>query len=255
MIDEKDCIDSLKKAADTLGHSPSRPEYSSLDISPHHATISKKCGSWNEAKEKANLDTVGAGGTKGINESYFDEIDKPEKAYWLGFLYGDGSVHKSCKSIEVSLEVQTSDRDVIESYKEALESEHKIRDGDKKCGLGFCTESLVSDLESHGLTRDKTNSNSLPGLTDDNLQASFVRGLFDADGHWGEFSRFNITGSNKQRFEKMGDWLPVDFYINERGDGVYTFRVGGKDRLDRLKGWLYPNGGDTEPALTRKIPT
>lgn len=255
MITEEDCIASLREAAEILGHSPSRPEYGDLDLSPHHGTIQRKCGSWNKAKEMANLDTVGKGGTKEINGSYFDGIDEPEKAYWLGFLYGDGSISKCGDSIAVSLAVQLSDIEVIESYKVALESEHSLIEQDDKCSLTYYTESLVSSLQSHGLTFNKTFSDSLPDLTKDQFQAAFVRGLFDADGHWGQFSRFNITGSNENRFEKLGNWLPVDYYITDRGDGAYTFRVGGEERLNELKEWLYPNGEDTEPALTRKIPT
>ena len=29
-----------------------------------------------------------------INSNYFSVIDKPEKAYWLGFLFTDGCVDK-----------------------------------------------------------------------------------------------------------------------------------------------------------------
>lgn len=254
MITEEDCIAALREAAKILGHSPSRPEYSKLDISPHHGTIRRKCGSWNRAKEKANLDTVGPGGTKDINKSYFDEIDTSEKAYWLGFLYGDGWMSESGDSVGVGLAVQLSDIEVVKSYKEAISSEHEIYKNDDVCSLTYYTESLVSALQSHGLDKDKTQSDSLPDLTDNNLQAAFVRGLFDADGHWGEFSRFNITGSSENRFDKLGDWFPVDYYITDRGDEAYTFRVGGEDPINELKKWLYPDGKNTEPALTRKIP-
>jgi hypothetical protein len=256
MITEEDCIAALQKASEILGHSPSRPEYSDLDISPHHDTIRRKCGSWNKAKKKANLNTVGPGGTKDINKSYFDEIDTSEKAYWLGFLYGDGSVVKNTENSNgVQLAVQESDREVIENYKDALESEHTITESNGAVSLNFWTDSLVSDLKRHGLTRNKTRSDSTPNLTNNILQAAFIRGLFDADGHWGEFSRFNITGSNKSRFEKLGNWLPVEYYITDRGDGVYTFRVGGEARINELKNWLYPQGENTKPALSRKIPT
>jgi hypothetical protein len=254
MIDEQDCVDAIKKAADTLGHSPSRPEYSSLDISPHHATISKKCGSWNEAKKKAGLETVGPGGTCDINHTYFDSIDTEEKAYWLGFLYGDGSIYQNTGSVEVQLAVQSSDGNVIESFKDALNSEHSIVKSNGKCSIAFRTPSLTSALQSHGLTLDKTTSGSLPDISRSSLQSAFTRGLFDADGHTGDFGRFNITGSSRERFEKLSEWLPVDTSIHDRTDGVFVIRVGSKPRLNELNSWLYPDGAETQPALQRKIP-
>jgi len=206
VITEDDCVASVKEAAEILGHSPSRPEYDDLDISPHHDTIRRKCGSWNKAKEKAGLTTVDVGGSKPINKSYFNQIDTCEKAYWLGFLYADGSVIKNTENSNgISLAVQESDRKVIEEYKDALGSEHNIVEGQGKVSLNFWTDSLVSALESHGLTRNKTTSNSLPDLTEESLQAAFIRGLFDGDGHWGQHDRFNITGSSKDRFKKVGN--------------------------------------------------
>jgi hypothetical protein len=39
-----------------------------------------------------------------INENYFSVIDTPSKAYWLGFLFADGSVYKrrASKVLEIS---------------------------------------------------------------------------------------------------------------------------------------------------------
>ena len=33
--------------------------------------------------------------THTVNESFFEVIDNPIKAYWLGVLYADGSVYKT----------------------------------------------------------------------------------------------------------------------------------------------------------------
>jgi hypothetical protein len=54
---KEDCIDSIKEAAEILGRSPTHREYDKLDILPSTDTIQRTVGSWNKAKEQANLRT------------------------------------------------------------------------------------------------------------------------------------------------------------------------------------------------------
>lgn len=58
---KEDCISALQKAADTLGKSPTREEYSELDIYPTHSTIYDICGTWNNAKKEAGLEEYSPG--------------------------------------------------------------------------------------------------------------------------------------------------------------------------------------------------
>lgn len=55
--DEKDCIAALQEAARQLGHSPSQSEYRGLDIEPSARVVGATFGSWNTAKQAADLDT------------------------------------------------------------------------------------------------------------------------------------------------------------------------------------------------------
>ena len=45
------------------------------------------------------------------NHDYFENIDSPQKAYWLGFIYADGGVAIDDKtnSCELSIKLQASD--------------------------------------------------------------------------------------------------------------------------------------------------
>ena len=256
MITQEDCIESIQEAADILGHSPSRPEYEDLGLSPHPTTIRKRCGNWNKAKEMAGVQTVGAGGSLSLDESFFDKIDSPESAYWLGFLYGDGTIGQHGEAnYRVSLRLQEEDEKHIESFKSSLNADHKITRYDGVVGIKFSNQRISESLLSHGFSPCKTFSDSLPEIESDSLRSAFIRGLFDADGHIGQYGRFNITGASRERFEKLAEWLPVESTIVDRGDGAYTFRVGGKPQLDELQSWLYPDGEQTKPALQRKIPT
>lgn len=53
---EKECISSLRKAAESLGKSPTHAEYNSMDIAPSVKILKRKFGSWNKAKEAASLE-------------------------------------------------------------------------------------------------------------------------------------------------------------------------------------------------------
>lgn len=56
-ISKQDCISGLLQAREILGKSPTVKEYQQLDVSPSIPTITKRFGTWNNAKEVAGLTT------------------------------------------------------------------------------------------------------------------------------------------------------------------------------------------------------
>jgi len=76
---KKDCLNALDEAEKKLGKSPSRREYRELDISPSAFTIGEKFGSWNAAKEKANLESFSF---ENNIDSKSEDIDLPEEKEW-----------------------------------------------------------------------------------------------------------------------------------------------------------------------------
>lgn len=58
---EEECLESLRKAAKEIGHSPSASEYKSLNIYPSVSTILNIFDTWNCAKKLAELNTVNRG--------------------------------------------------------------------------------------------------------------------------------------------------------------------------------------------------
>ncbi len=57
-----------------------------------------------------------------VDQTYFRRIDTPEKAYWLGFLFADGTV--TDKALIVGLSVK--DRDQLVRLKTVLRANHPI---------------------------------------------------------------------------------------------------------------------------------
>jgi len=54
---EQDCINSIRKLAQEIEHSPSKRDYMQSDKKPSLTVIYDRFGSWNTAKEAADLDT------------------------------------------------------------------------------------------------------------------------------------------------------------------------------------------------------
>jgi hypothetical protein len=80
---EAECLEALREAAQRLGKSPTKVEYEELGITPSSSTIRRIVGGWNEAKERADLETFSqaeAGGTE-VQEKP-DWVEIPEGTEW-----------------------------------------------------------------------------------------------------------------------------------------------------------------------------
>ena len=114
----------------------------------------------------------------------FETIDTEEKAYWLGFLYADGSVGSKEHKIELGLAEQ--DLKQIEKFRDFIGIMNKIiyRPTTKSYRYSFRSESCKEDLIKQGCTPKKSLILKFP--TEDqvpqNLIRHFIRGYFDGDG-------------------------------------------------------------------------
>ena len=124
------------------------------------------------------------------DEMYFSQIDTPDKAYWLGFLYADGFITKSNGGSRV-LGITLAEPEPIEKFKLALKSNAKTRVYKKVNGysdksieykITFFSNQLTSDLEKWGCVERKTFKLKFPDFLDEKLVPHFVRGYFDGDG-------------------------------------------------------------------------
>jgi 5-methylcytosine-specific restriction endonuclease McrA len=61
---ETECLDALREAARRLGESPTKAAYEELGLTPSSSTIIRIVGGWNEAKERAGLETNPSSGSR-----------------------------------------------------------------------------------------------------------------------------------------------------------------------------------------------
>ena len=125
------------------------------------------------------------------NSSFFQVINSPSKAYWLGFLYADGYVSEKYNSIRINL--QKRDEDHLQKFISAIQATNtKIKystkfDNDviyEGCYITICDKQMVNDLIRLGCVQNKSlilrfpNENQVPT----HLLSHFIRGYFDGDG-------------------------------------------------------------------------
>ena len=114
----------------------------------------------------------------------FEKNDTEEKAYWLGFLYADGSVGSKEDKIELGL--AEKDLKHIEKFRDFMNITNKIsyREKTKSYRMSFRSAKCKQDLIDKGcipkksLILDFPNENQVPK----HLIRHFIRGYFDGDG-------------------------------------------------------------------------
>lgn len=122
-----------------------------------------------------------------VNEQYFNTIDTPEKAYWLGLLWADGNISKttprSSSPNRLRLSLKADESHHLELLQTHLQSDHPL----KKSVSSYNSQSVVLDVNSRplcealeslgfGLKSERTNIPEIDHLS------HFIRGYFDGDG-------------------------------------------------------------------------
>lgn len=191
---------------------------------------------------------------------YFHKIDSPDKAYWLGLLYADGTVSEKGKSVSLQL----IDKEHIEKFKEAIGAvNHKIGttvdtrwDPPKIIyHTSMKDKQLYADLVSYGCVPRKTYSLSkLPDLND-SLMYHFIRGYFDGDG-----SIHFVKCNDQYRISFCGtdDFLnDLKIYLGKpslklsRGSNISQLQIMGRVQVERYLDKIY-EGSTEKTRLNRK---
>ena len=128
----------------------------------------------------------------GVNESYFDVIDTPEKAYVLGLFYSDGSNNPSKSTVSISM--QEEDRNLLEQVRLLLGSYKPLEylDYSNKDDFGYTyknqyrllvfSKHICDALTKVGVVKNKSLIIEFPSFISPELMSHFVRGVYDGDG-------------------------------------------------------------------------
>lgn len=179
------------------------------------------------------------------NHDYFENVDNPQKAYWLGFIYADGGVFINSKtnSCELSIKLQASDCGHLRKFNQALDGNVDVSFDTRQCNLNnkvydscqirFYSSKLVNDLGRYGVIPNKTLTIRFPNI-DKNLYADFIRGYFDGDGCIYENKKNNGLSSIAANFTCGSIEFLEDLRAILYENGIYSYIVTWKDKAPKL---------------------
>ena len=207
-----------------------------------------------------------------VDETYFDKIDTPNKAYILGFLYADGSNNPDKWTISMSL--QEEDRDILEKIRSEIGSEKPLEflDYTNKHDGGYTYKNqyrllifnkhMCKTLESIGMVQNKSLKLQFPDIKPE-LYSHFIRGYLDGDGcihQWivkDKSCRVTVSITSTEEFckrlvEICGEYLGINSNYHEAGchNGVTKdFVISRQDSVKKFLDWIYK---DADLLLKRK---
>jgi hypothetical protein len=192
------------------------------------------------------------------DDTLFEKIDTEEKAYWLGFLYADGSITYDTIRNRYVIELALAEKDLnhLEKFKNFLMSSKNIeyRESTKAYRISIYSKKMCKDLIKLGCVPKKSltlvfpNEKQIPKP----LIIHFIRGYFDGDGSISLINNKTTTVTLLGTFEFLKD-------IQKRFDGIIrkdkrhlnnTFYL--QFKISESEKFLYYLYNDSKIYLSRK---
>ena len=220
---------------------------------------------------KLNNITIRGNRTHSFNNTFFKCIDSEDKAYWLGFIYADGSVTKTSSKANAPnrlvLNLSAKEIEHLSLFKNTIEAfsskivtyiPKETYSENPMCRLYINSVEMCKDLEFLGVIQNKTLKLNFPDIPD-HLQRHFIRGYFDGNGSLSlnrNQASFSVT-SNPKFLTKMQEILMLQCSLSKtkllsyphKKCNVHDLRYGGNKQVFRIFNFLYK---DSNVFLKRK---
>lgn len=219
-----------------------------------------------------------------FNHNYFDNIDTPNKAYWIGFIWCDGSVmtrkRENSSEYLLKIDLMYQDEEHLKKLNKDLDSEYKVKiykgcNGFKKdykiCRLSIYDKHFVLNLiNRYGIFSHRTDITFLLLHIPNEYKRDFIRGVLDADGSFHKYKtkdngsirdKFNLRfGGSPELLRYIEDYLIEKGIINDfkrkiskrhedRDGNYFQITLSGKQNVMNTLSLLYDN---SNISLNRK---
>lgn len=215
--------------------------------------------SWME-KHKINTCTGIQGARKHFfNERYFEKIDKPEKAYLLGFIIADGCIYSESNSTYFRFQINLKQEDsyVLDFLQKEIESDYKIqfkevsakKNGNKSkvASLKINSTAFCKDLINLNVIPRKSMKESIPlDKIPNEFLRYFVLGYFDGDGsvsYTKSSPHISILGSKKmcEQLNKIfvDNGIDQNVFFLHPNKKLFGLRINNTENKIKLYNFLY----------------
>jgi hypothetical protein len=202
-----------------------------------------------------------------IDESFFETINTEEKAYWLGFLYADGTIHVSGGKYWVILKLAIKDLEHLELFKVSLKSDYLIRHDKKNCVYVLITsKGITEDIIKLGCVPNKSFIIQWPSdnIVPENLKRHFMRGFFDGDGCAranedinDKTASFSYVSASEQFCIDSQKWLMQNCDLRKNkiihNKNIYNVKYAAHGDVLRIMHFLYDNSNFFLKRKQRKM--
>jgi len=196
-----------------------------------------------------------------IDESFFDNIDTQEKAYFLGFLYADG--YNNTDRYSVNLSLKESDKEILIKLNSLIQPTKPLQfvsmKSDRDNGINASDQYRLVIANKHisirlnelGCIKAKTYILQFPKWLTLNLIPHFIRGYFDGDGWVSANMKAPAISivSTKSFCERLALYLKNKLGINtyirtrhkERNNNIRMLEVSGRNQVKLFLNLIYKN--------------
>lgn len=198
-----------------------------------------------------------------VDESYFDVIDTPNKAYVVGLLSADGCNYIKKSTISISLE--ECDKEILEKICIDMKNEHPLEyiDYSNKHDFGYSYKNqyrmlifsshMCNRLSEIGVVPNKSLLLEFSSAIPKEYYSDYVRGVFDGDGTFGvhNIEKYNgtITVSITSTYmfcsylqiflhDNMGITSKIVESSNHNGI-THDIRISTKSDTKKFLDWIY----------------
>ncbi len=142
-----------------------------------------------------------------IKETFFEEINTEESAYFLGLIAADGCVHREGNKISMVLSI--IDSYLLEMFKKIINSDSNLYITKiNTIVFNICSKKIYNDILSKGLGINKSlvMTDEIFNNINNNVMHHFIRGYFDGDGSVSKIKNKNGKISNRLKISFVGTY-------------------------------------------------
>lgn len=198
-----------------------------------------------------------------VDETFFEKIDTPEKAYWFGFIAADGNICKG--SLQIIL--AQKDKNHLVKLCERIGYTGPLRVAKNGTIIfALVRAKIYNDLIKLGMAPNKTFkiNESIFNCIPAHLIPAAMHGYFDGDGSFGKTGKenmqlqFGLLGNEdfllfyKSRLEQAGIGISTPKKDVRTKQTFYCTKKVGKETVELLKKFFYENEFSSKDFLDRK---